>query len=836
MYLPKLVSGEWTGTMCLTEPHCGTDLGLLRSKAEPQADGSYKRSPAEDLHLAGEHDLAANIVHLVLARLPDAPAGTKGISLFVVPKFLVERRRQPGARNAVHCGALENKMGIHANATCQMNLGRRRGHPGGRAEQGPAGDVRDDERRAPGRGQPVAGLTEVAYQNAVAYAKERLQMRSLTGPKAPDKPADPIIVHPDVRKMLLTAARLRRRGPCAGGLHRAAARQGAPARRGRAPGGADLVALLTPIVKAFLTDNGWIATSHCMQVFGGHGYIRETGHGAVRARRAHQHDLRGHQHHPVAGPAGPQGAGRQRRQAAQVRQEDRRTSSRRRAREDMQEFVNPLADLGDKVTKLTMELGMKAMGNPTRWAPPRWTTCAWSATWCCLLLGAHGQGRAGQAGAAGDPFYTAKLHTARFYFAKLLPETASLIRSARAGAAAADGDGRSPVLTHTRGRSVVRRRGDTHESKFDLKQLPPSGPPPAGACRRRVARPGHAGGLWKTIDDETKAEKSLVRIVEPAASVTGKVEKILTPTRPTRCDKCTDDRKDQPVQGMTIVTGVKNATASLWDGGEILDPNNGKTYKPADEAGRRRQEARSARLHRRPAAGPHADLAARNEGARHTKETHEPIHRPQGRRARRRRDGRADRRPPGQRTRCRSCCSTCPPRKATKNGDRAAAIDNLKKLNPRRWAMADDAAAHPPGQLRGRPGTAGRCDLVIEAIAERMDWKHDLYRKVAPFVAPHAIFATNTSGLSIGRCRRLPAAHRAALLRRALLQPAALHAPGGADRDADHRSDGLDQLETFLTTTLGKGVVRAKDTPNFIANRIGTPACSRRWPRRRSSA
>jgi alkylation response protein AidB-like acyl-CoA dehydrogenase len=211
LYLPKLVSGQWVGTMCLTEAHCGTDLGLLRTKAEPQGDGSYRISGSKIFISGGEHDLAENIVHLVLARLPDAPTGSKGLSLFVVPKFLPRADGSLGARNPIYCTGLEHKMGINGSATCQISLDGATGWIVGQPNRGlPAMFVMMNAARL-GVGNQSLGLTEVAYQNAVAYAKERIQMRSLSGPKAPDKPADPIIVHPDVRKMLLTAG-LRRGG------------------------------------------------------------------------------------------------------------------------------------------------------------------------------------------------------------------------------------------------------------------------------------------------------------------------------------------------------------------------------------------------------------------------------------------------------------------------------------------------------------------------------------------------------------------------------------------------------------------------------------------------
>jgi alkylation response protein AidB-like acyl-CoA dehydrogenase len=203
-YLPKLVSGEWTGTMCLTEPHCGTDLGMLRTKAEPQADGTYKVSGTKIFISSGEHDMSENIIHIVLARLPDAPAGTKGISLFIVPKFLVNADGEKGERNTVSCGSLEHKMGIHGNATCVMNFDGATGYLIGEPNKGL--NAMFTFMNTARLGTALQGLahSEIAFQGGIQYARERLQMRSLTGNKAPEKPADPIIVHPDVRRMLLT--------------------------------------------------------------------------------------------------------------------------------------------------------------------------------------------------------------------------------------------------------------------------------------------------------------------------------------------------------------------------------------------------------------------------------------------------------------------------------------------------------------------------------------------------------------------------------------------------------------------------------------------------------
>jgi len=436
LYLPKLSSGVWTGTMCLTEAHCGTDLGLLRSKAEPQADGSYKITGNKIFISSGEHDLAENIVHLVLARLPDAPGGSKGISLFAVPKFNVQADGTLGARNAITCGALEEKMGIHGNSTCQMHLDGANATLVGAPNKGLSAMFVMMNAARLGVGNQSLGMTEVAYQSAVAYARDRLQMRSLSGPKAPDKAADPIIVHPDVRKMLLTA-RAYAEGARALSMHTVllldrelkhpdhAVRQAC----------ADEVALLTPIIKAFFTDNGWIATSHCLQVFGGHGYIAESGmEQLVRDARIsmiyegtntiQSLDLLGRK---VLADNGRKLKAFGRRIAEFVEEEG--TS------EAMQEFVNPLADLGDKVTKLTNELGMKAMGNADEVGAAAVDYLRVLGHLAFAYLWARMAKIALEKMDSGDPFYTAKLATARFYFAKLLPETAMLIRSARAGAA-----------------------------------------------------------------------------------------------------------------------------------------------------------------------------------------------------------------------------------------------------------------------------------------------------------------------------------------------------------------------------------------------------------------
>jgi alkylation response protein AidB-like acyl-CoA dehydrogenase len=434
LYLPKLTSGEWTGTMCLTEPHCGTDLGLLRTKAEPQADGTYRITGGKIFISSGEHDLASNIIHLVLARLPDAPVGSKGISLFVVPKFLVNADGSVGARNGIFCSGLEHKMGIHGNATCQMTLDGAVGSLVGQAHRGLAAMFVMMNAARLGVGMQSLGLTEVAYQNAVAYAKDRRQMRALTGPKQPEQPADTIIVHPDVRRMLLTARAYAEGGRalCVHTALRIDQELHHPEEDVRKEA-ADEVALLTPIVKAFITDNGWKATSECLQVFGGHGYIAEWGmEQHVRDARINMIyegtntiqslDLLGRK---VLGDSGKKLKAFGRKIAAFVEEEG--------VHEEMQEFINPLADLGEKVTELTTELGMKGMGN----ADEVGAAAVDYLRVCGHLVFAYLFARMARVAlnkqGSGDPFYTAKLATARFYFAKLLPETAMLIRSARSG-------------------------------------------------------------------------------------------------------------------------------------------------------------------------------------------------------------------------------------------------------------------------------------------------------------------------------------------------------------------------------------------------------------------
>ena len=435
-YLPKMTSGEWTGTMCLTEPHCGTDLGLMRTKAEPQLDGTYKITGNKIFISAGEHDMTDNIIHLVLARLPEAPPGIKGVSLFIVPKFMVNKDGSLGARNGIYCGGLEHKMGIKGSATAQMVLEDAVGTLVGQPNKGMQGMFVMMNAARLGVGNQSLGLTEVAYQNALAYAKDRIQMRSLSGAKAKDKPADPIIVHPDVRRMLLTAKAYAEGGRalmsyCSMLLEK---EHYHPDEKTRKDAG-EMLAMLTPIVKAFITDNGWIATSGCMQVFGGHGYIKEWGmEQFVRDARINMIyegtntiqslDLLGRK---ILGNNG-----------ATLRKFGKligRLVEEEGVNEKMSEFITPIAVLGEQMTKFTTEIGFKGFQNPDEVgaAAVDYLRVAghlvFGYFWARMAQVALREIAAGNT----DSFYVAKLQTARFYFAKLFPETATLMRTARSG-------------------------------------------------------------------------------------------------------------------------------------------------------------------------------------------------------------------------------------------------------------------------------------------------------------------------------------------------------------------------------------------------------------------
>ncbi|MDN6875268.1 acyl-CoA dehydrogenase C-terminal domain-containing protein [Pseudomonas citronellolis] len=436
-YLPRMTAGTWTGTMCLTEPHCGTDLGIIKTRAVPNADGSYAISGTKIFISAGEHDLSGNIIHLVLAKLPDAPAGTKGISLFIVPKFLLDANGEAGARNAVACGSIEHKMGIKASATCVMNFDGATGYLIGEANKGLACMFTMMNHARLGTGMQGLCLGEVSYQGAVRYAQERLQMRALTGPKAPDKPADPIIVHPDVRRMLLTMKAFnegnRALAYFTAQLLDIEHLSDSAEERERA---ANLLAFLTPICKAFMTDTGLEVTNHGMQVFGGHGFIREWGmEQLVRDCRIapiyegtngiQALDLLGRK---VLGSQGKLLLGFTKlvHQLCQANAEHPQLKAQ----------VAQLAALNKQWGELTQKVGMAAMKNPDEVGAAAVDYLMFSGYvtlgyfWLRMALVAR---QKLEEGAAEADFYQAKLATADFYFARLLPRAAAHLAAVEAG-------------------------------------------------------------------------------------------------------------------------------------------------------------------------------------------------------------------------------------------------------------------------------------------------------------------------------------------------------------------------------------------------------------------
>lgn len=435
-YLPKMIDGTWSGTMNLTEPHCGTDLGLLKTKAVPNDDGSYAITGTKIFISAGEQDITENIVHLVLARIEGAPAGTKGISLFVVPRNRIRTDGAVGENNHVSCGSLEHKMGIHGNSTCVMNYDGAQGWLVGEANRGlNAMFVMMNEARL---GVAIQGLaqSEVAYQNAVAYAKDRLQGRSLTGAKEPAKAADPIIVHPDVRRTLMSVKAFNE-GARAFMLWNALAsdiahRSGDAAERQAAD---DQLGLMTPVLKGVLTDIGFDNAVKAQQMFGGHGYIAEWGmEQFVRDARINMiyEGTNGIQALDLLGRKvlGNQGA-----TLKKFGKLVGRLVEEEGVNEKMAEFINPIALLGEQMTKFTTEIGFKGMQNPDEVgaASVDYLRVAGHLVFGYLFARMAQVALREIANGNSDPFYLAKLQTARFYFAKLFPETATLMRTARAG-------------------------------------------------------------------------------------------------------------------------------------------------------------------------------------------------------------------------------------------------------------------------------------------------------------------------------------------------------------------------------------------------------------------
>jgi len=432
-YLPKMVEGSWTGTMNLTEPHCGTDLGLLRTKAVKQPDGSFKITGTKIFISAGEHDMAENIVHFVLARIEGAPSGTRGISLFVVPKMLVNDDGSLGARNGVSCGSIEEKMGIHANSTCVMNYDGAIGWLVGEENRGlNAMFVMMNEARL-GVGVQGLALSEVAYQNAAIYAKERLQGRALSGTKFPDKPADPIIVHPDVRRALLTMRAFNEAGRAlviwAALSSDVAHRSGDEKQRQIAD---DQLGLLTPVIKGVLTDKGFANTVLAQQIFGGHGYIAEHGmEQFVRdARIAMIYEgANGIQALDLVGRKLAANGGR----AVMAFFNEVQTYLKERASSDaLNEYLKPLGASLAHLQQATMWFMNNAMAKPDN--------AGAGATDYMHLLGlvvlGYMHARIAEAAQARgeDPSMQAKLVTSRFFMQRMLPETATHLARIEAGA------------------------------------------------------------------------------------------------------------------------------------------------------------------------------------------------------------------------------------------------------------------------------------------------------------------------------------------------------------------------------------------------------------------
>jgi alkylation response protein AidB-like acyl-CoA dehydrogenase len=424
-FLPKLIDGSWSGTMCLTEPHAGTDLGLIRTRAVPAGDGAYLVTGTKIFISAGEHDLTDNIIHLVLARLPDAPAGTKGISLFLVPKRLPTEEGVAGPPNGVACGSIEHKMGIKANATCVMNFENARGWLVGEPHKGMRAmfTMMNDARL--GVGMQGLGLAEVSYQNALAYAKERLQGRAASGRPAAGTDADPIIVHPDVRRMLMTMKAytegMRALAYWVAMLIDVEDRHPDDARRAEAT---DLVALMTPVIKAFFTDVGFEITNLALQCFGGHGYIREYGmEQFVRDARIAQiyEGTNGVQAMDLLGRKVPDGNGRMVKRFVAIVQHDLAVAAADRP--ELRELAEPVGESLRLLADVTGRVMARAQEDPNEIGA--------AASDYLRLFGLVATGWVWVRMAA---LSDAKRSTARFYVTKLLPQTTALAAQIDAGA------------------------------------------------------------------------------------------------------------------------------------------------------------------------------------------------------------------------------------------------------------------------------------------------------------------------------------------------------------------------------------------------------------------
>jgi alkylation response protein AidB-like acyl-CoA dehydrogenase len=435
-YVPKMVEGVWTGTMNLTEPHCGTDLGLLRTKAVKQGDGSYKITGTKIFISAGEHDLSQNIIHLVLARIEGAPAGTKGISLFVVPKFLIKDDGSIGARNAVTCGSIEEKMGIHGNSTCVMNYDGATGWLIGEENRGLNAMFTMMNEARLGVGVQGLALSEVAYQNAATYAKERMQGRAISGVKYPDKPADPIIVHPDVRRTLMS---IRAFNEAARALVMWTALKSDIAHRSDnekdRKSADDHMGLLTPVIKGVLTDGGFANAVQAQQVFGGHGYIAEHGmEQFVRDARIAQiyEGANGIQALDLVGRKLGKDGGR----AIMAFFNEVQAYLKERANNDaLNVYLKPLGQSLAHLQEASMWFMQNAMAKPDNAGAGSYDymhlfgLVALGYMWCLIAEAALAKKGNGAA-----PAMDAKLVTARFFMDRLLPETATRLARIKAGA------------------------------------------------------------------------------------------------------------------------------------------------------------------------------------------------------------------------------------------------------------------------------------------------------------------------------------------------------------------------------------------------------------------
>ncbi|MFN0001300.1 MAG: acyl-CoA dehydrogenase C-terminal domain-containing protein [Pseudohongiellaceae bacterium] len=437
-YLPKLVDGTWLGTMCLTEPHCGTDLGLLRTRAEPLSDGSFLLNGTKIFISAGEHDLTENIIHLVLARLPDAPPGIRGISLFVCPKFLPLPDDKLGARNPVVCGSIEKKMGIKASPTCVMNFDGAKAWLVGVPNKGMTAMFTMMNLARLMVGIQGLGIAEAAYQGGLSYARNRLQMRAPTGAKYPNLAADPLIVHPDIRRLLMRMKTMtegcRALAMWIGNEHDIAIGHHDASRREAAD---DLVALMTPVVKAMLTDHGFNAANDGVQIFGGHGYIREWGmEQLVRDARITQlyEGTNGIQALDLVARKLTMGTGRVARRffhpvAAYL--------ELNAATADLAEFITPVAKAFSRLQQATLWLGTAGTANPDDAASAAtdylrlFGLVAIGYMWCRMTETALALNKKKE-----DSFYASKIACARFYMAKILPETGSLLINITAGSKA----------------------------------------------------------------------------------------------------------------------------------------------------------------------------------------------------------------------------------------------------------------------------------------------------------------------------------------------------------------------------------------------------------------